>query len=198
MFLCLTLWFSFFISIQSDIILAQPIEVFFVEPHDGDTVTPNENGTVLIKAEYTGSGCPYYMDFWIDGERRAHIHSYSPCTTSIGYNWPTLEYSDGWCSIYACVTYQDGTIIAESEVIEVYLDNPDNPQIRITDPLNNEIVSGAVDITAEVTVDPTWVYDTKVKFTIDGNKYPERTPTNIARKIQSVRNRSKNFNLVFI
>ena len=145
-------------------------EVNFLEPHDGDTVKPNENGTVLIRAEYIGSDCPYYLDIYIDGIRKAHIRSYSQCTTSASYYWPTFEYSDGYHSLYACVTYQDGTLIAESETIQVHLDNPESPQIQITNPASNETVSGLVDITAKVITDPAFAYSiNKVGFYVDGS-----------------------------
>jgi hypothetical protein len=145
-------------------------EVIFLEPHNGDTVTPNENGNVLIRVEYTGSDCPYYFDIYIDGVRKAHIRSYLPCTTSASYYWPTFEYSDGYHSLYACVTYQDETLIAESETTQVYLDNPESPQIQITNPASNETVSGLVDIIAKVTTDRGIAYSiTKVGFYVDGS-----------------------------
>jgi len=167
--LCLTVWSSLFITVQDNFVSAYPIEVFFLEPQDGDTVKPNQNRSVFIEVEYTGVECPYYFEIYIDGELKTRQHSYSGCTTSIFYYWPTLEYNDGAHSLHAYVTYQMGTVIAESDIIWVTLDNPEKPQIQITQPLNNEVVSNGVYITAKVTVDPEWIYDTRVKFTVDGD-----------------------------
>ena len=169
MCLCLTALFSFSMVVRDNFVSAYPLEVFFLEPHDGDMVSPNENGSVLIRTEYTGSECPYYFEIFIDGELRTRQHSYSGCTTSIFYYWPTLEYNDGYHSLHAYVTYEMGTVIAESDMIWVNLNNPESPQVQIKNPLNNETVGDGVYITAKVTVDPEWVYDTRVKFTVDGS-----------------------------
>jgi hypothetical protein len=42
------------------------------------------------------------------------------------------------------------------------------------------------------------VFKESQKEAIDGKKYPEKTPMNIARNIHNVRKRSKNFSLGFI
>ena len=167
--LCLTLWFSLFISFQNNFVSAYPIEIFFLEPQDGDTVRPNENGSVLIKAEYTGSECPYYFEIFIDGTRRAWQYTPGLCIRSVSYYWSTLEEVEGPHSLHAYVTYQDETVIAESEIIEVYLDNPEEPQIQITDPSGTEPIGNGVNIVTKVTIDSTYYYDTRVAHYVDGS-----------------------------
>ena len=109
-----------------------PPEIWIVEPDNGDTVS----GVIVIwMVAWDDDGLDQIQDVWVridGGDLRNATYNHTDGEGSWWYyEWDTTEVEDGWHTIKA--TVYDG-IDDGHDIIEVYVDNDDDPFLHPADP----------------------------------------------------------------
>jgi hypothetical protein len=123
------------------------------------------NGTVNIAANVRDNEAVNYVEFFIDGEL---VFTDNNEQDGWSYTWDTSPYADGLIhSIYLRAFDINGNIGYSGVVTVTVLANSDNipPNVLLIYPLNNSVVSGTINIVANVTDN---VGVDRVEFYVDG------------------------------